>query len=96
MARAKAAPITSIPENPDRELHSRMIKYGITMGIRVVCVILCLFVHGWWLVIPVLGAIVLPYFAVVIANAKGAGNAAEVERPGGLVPLAQSPRGDGR
>jgi len=45
-----------------------MINYSIAMGIRVVCVLLCVVVRGWWLVLPVLGAVVLPYVAVVLAN----------------------------
>jgi len=26
------------------------------------------FVHGWWMIIPALGAIFIPYFAVIVAN----------------------------
>ncbi|MBI5161819.1 MAG: DUF3099 domain-containing protein [Micrococcales bacterium] len=74
-----------------------MIKYGVTMGIRVVCVIVMLFVQGWWLLVPVIGAIVLPYFAVIVANAKGASGVGVVERPGALVPLAPAaPHGESR
>lgn len=44
------------------------------MGIRVLCFIVTvvLFVnHGGWLtVVPAAGAIALPYFAVVVANAR--------------------------
>lgn len=87
MAHPAPVAITELPENPDRELHSRMLKYGITMGIRVLCVVVALFVQGWWLLLPVTGAIVLPYFAVLIANARRAGATQRVERPGGLVPL---------
>jgi hypothetical protein len=61
-----------------------MIRYGVAMGIRVVCVVLCLFVHGWWLLIPILGAVFLPYIAVVLANV-GSNRTGTVERPGGLV-----------
>jgi uncharacterized membrane protein YdbT with pleckstrin-like domain len=60
--------ITSLPERPEDERRHRMVNYSIAMGIRVVCVILCVFVTGWWLVIPILGAVVLPYVAVVFAN----------------------------
>ena len=76
--------ITSLPESPDDERKRRMINYGIAMGIRVVCVILCFFVHGWWLIVPLLGAIFLPYIAVVLANTHGS-TGGRVERPGGLV-----------
>jgi hypothetical protein len=60
--------ITSLPERPDDERRRRVINYSIAMGIRVVCVVLCVFVSGWWLVLPILGAVVLPYVAVVLAN----------------------------
>ena len=45
-----------------------MIKYSIAMGIRTLCVISLLFVQGWWMLIAVIAAVVLPYFAVVVAN----------------------------
>ena len=45
-----------------------MLKYGISMAIRMVCIVAMLFVSGWWLLICALGAIFLPYFAVIIAN----------------------------
>jgi hypothetical protein len=45
-----------------------MIKYSLAMGIRMLCILSLLFVHGWWLVIMAIGAIVLPYIAVVLAN----------------------------
>jgi hypothetical protein len=76
--------ITSLPESPADERRRRMIRYAIAMSIRVVCVILCLFVHGWWLLVPIAGAVILPYVAVVLANVGSNPNGA-VERPGGLV-----------
>jgi len=76
--------ITSLPESPDDERKRRMIQYGIAMSIRVACVIACFFLHGWWLVLPLLGAIFLPYVAVVLANVSS-NPSGSVERPGGLV-----------
>jgi len=56
------------------------------MGIRVVCVVLLLFVREWWAVaIVAAGAIFLPYFAVVIANASGPARRSRMVRPGGIV-----------
>jgi hypothetical protein len=81
----KKQSITSLPEAPDVERHHRIVKYLVAMGIRVLCIIALLFVHGWWLVIPALGAIFLPYFAVVIANATANPNGGRVERPGNIV-----------
>ena len=80
----KKPSITSLPLAPDVERHHRMVKYLVAMSVRVLCIIALLFVHGWWLVIPALGAIFLPYFAVVIANAAANPNGGSVERPGNV------------
>lgn len=50
------------------EMHQRMVKYAVAMGIRMVCLILIFVVDGWFKLIPVLGAVFLPWVAVVIAN----------------------------
>jgi len=79
---------TDLPPSPDEERHSRMIRYSIAMLVRFVCIGLCLVVPGWWMVIPAIGAVALPYFAVVLANAAGSSSrkSRAVERPGGIVP----------
>ena len=87
--RTKPPAITDLPRSPQQEQRSRMLRYGLTMGIRMVCLGLCLVTPGWWLLIPALGAIFLPYVAVVIAN-TGARRGRRVERPGGILP--SSPR----
>jgi Protein of unknown function (DUF3099) len=61
-----------------------MIKYTVTMCIRLVCIALCLVVQGWWLLLCVAGAVILPYVAVVLANAVDA-RSTGVERPGSIV-----------
>jgi hypothetical protein len=76
--------VTSLPPSPDAERHSRMLRYAIAMGIRMVCIALCLVVQGWWLLLPAAGAIFLPFFAVVIANAVAPKPGAAVERPGSI------------
>jgi len=83
--------ITSLPESPDDERRRRMIRYAIAMGIRVLCVIACFFVRGWWLVVPLIGAVFLPYIAVVLANV-GSNPGGNVERPGGLVKSGRAPQ----
>lgn len=62
-----------------------MLKYTIAMSIRVVCIALCLVLPGWWAVVPAMGAVFLPYFAVIIANARSS-TAGTVQRPGAIVP----------
>ncbi|MBX3311412.1 MAG: DUF3099 domain-containing protein [Microbacteriaceae bacterium] len=51
------------------EDHDRRKRdYLIAMCIRVICILVIPFVHGWWMIIPALGAIFIPYFAVIVAN----------------------------
>jgi len=64
--------ITEAPLSPRAELDYRRKRYAITMGIRVICfaIAIILFVaHLRWLVlVPAVGAIFIPYIAVVFAN----------------------------
>lgn len=83
--------ITSLPESPEEERTRRLIKYAIAMGIRTVCVLMCFFVQGWWLLIPAIGAIALPYVAVIIANVSMRGVGAAVERPGSITRVGDAP-----
>ncbi|HEY0246695.1 MAG TPA: DUF3099 domain-containing protein [Gryllotalpicola sp.] len=76
--------ITSLPPSPERERHKRELEYSVMMGIRVLCLVACIWVRGWWLVLPALGAVFLPYFAVVVANVVQSGGRGSVERPGAL------------
>lgn len=71
-----------------------MIKYTIAMSIRVACIFAMLFAQGWWLVVCAIGAIFLPYVAVVLANVSGPSRSTEVLRPGGLALPAATPRPD--
>jgi hypothetical protein len=71
---AKPQSLTSIEQSPEAERKTRMIKYTIAMSIRVVCIVLAMFVQGWLMWVCFAGAILLPYFAVVIANAVGPGS----------------------
>lgn len=84
---------TSLPLNPEEERRQRVIKYSITMSIRVLCIVMMLFVQGWWLVVFGLGAVVLPYFAMLLANVKSAPRRTEAKRPSHfLVPTKRSDR----
>lgn len=56
----------AIPHSDD--MRHRMRQYALTMGIRMVCLALIFVVDGWFKVIPVVGAVVLPWVAVMIAN----------------------------
>lgn len=82
--------ITALPKSPQDDRRARMTKYLIAMGVRLVCIGLCFVVQGWWLAVFAIGAIVLPYFAVVLANV-GYKEAGTVLRPGSIEPVR--PRG---
>ena len=56
----------AIPHSED--MRHRMRQYALTMGIRMVCLALIFVVDGWFKIIPVVGAVVLPWVAVMIAN----------------------------
>jgi uncharacterized membrane protein len=66
----KAQSITTVGQSPESERRARMVKYLIAMTIRVICIVLAIFVEGWLMWLCFAGAIFLPYFAVVIANAQ--------------------------
>jgi hypothetical protein len=91
---AKQQSITSLPRSPSDDRRSRTIKYVVAMSVRLVCIVLCLVVHGWWILVFGLGAVLLPYVAVVLANSVTRPNGAVVVRPGAIVPMA--PRSDAR
>ena len=85
MSTRRAQPITSLPRSPSDDRRSRMIKYTVAMTIRLICVILAVVLHTWWaLLFFGIGAVVLPYFAVIVANV-GARQEAAVVRPGAIV-----------
>lgn len=80
--------VTSLQDSPDADRRSRMIKYSAAMGIRLACIGACFLVSGWWLLLPALGAIFLPYFAVVTANSVSKKSRVGIPlRPGSILPL---------
>lgn len=83
--RRHPAVITDLPPSPEQDQRARLIRYGAMMGIRVICLALCFVVPGWWVLVPALGAVFLPYFAVVVGNAAARTAAGGLERPGGVV-----------
>jgi len=87
----KQQSITSLPLSPEEERRRRMIKYTIAMSVRVLCIVAMLFVHGWWLALCAAGAILLPYFAVVVANVHADPRGMTVVRPGSVEPYRPEP-----
>jgi hypothetical protein len=74
--------ITSLAESPHDDRRRRTIQYSVAMTIRLICVILCFFAQGWWLLVTGLAAVLLPYVAVVLANNVAPKAGTVVVRPG--------------
>jgi hypothetical protein len=81
--RTSAAAVTSLPRAPRDEAQGRVRQYVITMSIRVLCFLLMFFVQpfGWWTWVFGIAAAVLPYIAVVVANAGDDSTPTSVESP---------------
>lgn len=78
---ARPVVITSAPEAPDADRHRRMVTYAVMMGIRTACFIGIFLVQGWWQLVMFLGALVLPYLAVIRANVPFAPSRSAPEAP---------------
>ena len=61
--------VTSVGVNPAKDRAYRMRMYFATMTLRVACIVSLFWVRGPWIILVAIGAIVLPYVAVLIANA---------------------------
>ncbi|MDO5634807.1 MAG: DUF3099 domain-containing protein [Micrococcus sp.] len=69
-----ATPVQSVttaaaPRSEDRDARAR--RYLIQMGIRTACFIGAVLTTGWLQIVLIVGAVVLPYLAVVGANNTG-------------------------
>jgi Protein of unknown function (DUF3099) len=63
--------ITSAAGSHSADMQRRAVRYLLSMGIRTLCVLLVILVPGPLRWVFAAGAIVLPYVAVVAANAAG-------------------------
>lgn len=52
------------------DLDARVRRYLITMGVRMACFIAMIWVPGWWRLLLLAGAAILPAIAVLLANAQ--------------------------
>jgi hypothetical protein len=70
--RQRAQVVTEARPSKSEDIAYRQRRYLIMMGIRAVCFIVAVVAYvnhaGWLTAIPAVGAIVIPYFAVVFAN----------------------------
>jgi hypothetical protein len=64
--------ITTAASNRAEEISARQRRYVVSMGVRTVCFVAAILVGGGWLRwVLVAAALLLPYVAVVMANASG-------------------------
>jgi hypothetical protein len=70
--RAPVHLVTQARRSRSDDIAYRQRRYLLMMGIRAVCFVIAviMFINhlGWLTAIPAVGAIVIPYFAVVFAN----------------------------
>lgn len=94
--------VTSLPQSPQVEADHRVRRYALTMSIRIVCFALMMFVqpYGWYTWVFALAAAVLPYIAVVFANAGSDSTESTAESPrleitaSAAAPIRETPVGD--
>jgi hypothetical protein len=79
--------VTTAQKPHSDDVDARQRRYLIIMGVRIACLPLAIIVEGWARWVFIIGAVVLPYIAVVVANAV------RRPEPGMLVPVEpESPR----
>jgi hypothetical protein len=78
--------ITGASRSLTADVRYRQSRYLVSMGIRTVCFVLAIVTSGWLRWAFFIGAVVLPYVAVVFANA---GRERAVDGPGPVPPPAR-------
>lgn len=78
---AKSYSVTSAGVNPTEDRAHRMRMYFIAMSLRVLCVVSLFWVRGWWVLAVAAGAILLPWFAVLVGNAVAHGGEKAPDAP---------------
>jgi Flp pilus assembly protein TadB len=62
--------VTDAQPGHSEDLDSRIVRYAWMMSIRIVCFLLAVLTPSPWRWMFVVAAVFLPYFAVVMANAR--------------------------
>jgi Flp pilus assembly protein TadB len=79
--------ITSARSSRSADIKRREVKYLVSMGVRTICFVLAVVLTGPLRWVMVAAAFLLPYFAVIIANAAdgrasvGPGRFEDEDRP---------------
>ncbi|HEY5457649.1 MAG TPA: DUF3099 domain-containing protein [Acidothermaceae bacterium] len=72
--------VTAAQPGHSQEMSGRLRRYLISMTVRVVFLVLAIFLFtGWLRVVGIAAAVVLPWIAVVMANAGPVGDGAQPE-----------------
>ncbi|HEU5144486.1 MAG TPA: DUF3099 domain-containing protein [Dermatophilaceae bacterium] len=71
--------VTSAASSTTEDQDDRVRRYLLMMSIRVACFGLLFVTSGWMRWVAIIGAVALPYFAVVIANAVRPRQEGEIE-----------------
>ncbi|HEU0040768.1 MAG TPA: DUF3099 domain-containing protein [Jiangellaceae bacterium] len=71
--------VTTASVGRSDDINSRQKRYLIMMSIRIACLPLALVTTGWLRWVFIFGAVVLPYVAVVIANATSRPSSGTIE-----------------
>lgn len=95
---ARSYSVTSAGLSAAEDRAHRMRFYFVSMALRVVCVASLFFVRNWfWAIVCIVGAVVLPYLAVMVGNAVGPatdGQKPDAPTPPELLPPEQDPPAD--
>lgn len=94
---AKSYSVTSAGVSPADDRAHRMRMYFFAMALRVLCVVSLFWVRGWWVLLVAAGAVLLPWFAVLVGNAvaHNAGDAPDAPEPQQLTaPATQAAEAD--
>jgi hypothetical protein len=67
-ARSPVYRITGARRSLNEDVAARQRRYLFSMAVRTVCFVLAIFTTGWLRWAFLSGAVLLPYFAVVVAN----------------------------
>ncbi len=83
---------TSLPRAPRADATARSTTYLVMMGIRIACLLAMILVtpYGWYSWLFAVGAVALPYIAVVIANVGQDTKEPEAQRPDRMLPAANA------
>lgn len=83
--------VTSAGVSAAEDRAHRMRMYFVAMALRVACVVSLFWVHGWWIILPAVGTVVLPWFAVMVGNAVAQSADEVVDAPEPLELLPAEP-----